>query len=175
MHKVEAIVSAHPETGARALLLFAALISFVVSVLLWFTGHKLDGIFVGIWFPRFCRSRQCSREGARDDGATAFLIGVFVTLLVSVDEPFARLPEGTFVSLLEQPEKLREIVAYHIMPGRITASDVARLTNAPTPRGHRRVGPQRHPVDAAHVLDGDVEASNGLIHVIDSVLLPGAI
>lgn len=51
MEKVHAIVAARPEVGARALLLFAAFVSFLLSVSLWFGGDKQQGIFVGLWVP----------------------------------------------------------------------------------------------------------------------------
>ena len=51
MEKVQTLVKTRPETSARALILFAAFVSFVISVALWFGGHRLEGIFVGIWVP----------------------------------------------------------------------------------------------------------------------------
>jgi len=51
MHKVLSSVGAAPEVGARSLVLFAAFVSFVVSVVLWFGGHHDQGIFVGLWVP----------------------------------------------------------------------------------------------------------------------------
>lgn len=51
MEKVQTLVRTRPETSARALILFAAFVSFVISVVLWFAGHRQEGIFVGIWVP----------------------------------------------------------------------------------------------------------------------------
>ena len=51
MEKVQTLVKTRPETSARALILFAAFVSFVISVVLWFGGHQPEGIFVGIWVP----------------------------------------------------------------------------------------------------------------------------
>ena len=51
MEKVQTLVKIRPETSARALILFAAFVSFVISVVLWFGGHRQEGIFVGIWVP----------------------------------------------------------------------------------------------------------------------------
>ena len=51
MEKVQTLVKTRPETSARALILFAAFVSFVISVGLWFGGHRQEGIFVGIWVP----------------------------------------------------------------------------------------------------------------------------
>jgi len=51
MEKVQTIVTARPEVGARTLILLAAFVSFVLSVTLWFSGHKQEGLFVGLWVP----------------------------------------------------------------------------------------------------------------------------
>jgi hypothetical protein len=51
MEKVQTLVMARPEVGARALILLAAFVSFVLSVVLWFGGDKQQGIFVGLWVP----------------------------------------------------------------------------------------------------------------------------
>jgi hypothetical protein len=51
MEKVHTLVTARPEVGARALILLAAFVSFVLSVVLWFAGDKQQGIFVGLWVP----------------------------------------------------------------------------------------------------------------------------
>ncbi|HUO70012.1 MAG TPA: hypothetical protein VMU39_04485 [Solirubrobacteraceae bacterium] len=51
MEKVQTLVKTRPEASARALILFAAFVSFVISVVLWFGGHRQEGIFVGIWVP----------------------------------------------------------------------------------------------------------------------------
>ena len=51
MEKVHTLVTARPEVGARALILLAAFVSFVLSVVLWFGGDKQQGIFVGLWVP----------------------------------------------------------------------------------------------------------------------------
>ena len=51
MEKVQTLVTARPEVGARALILIAAFVSFVLSVVLWFGGDKQQGIFVGLWVP----------------------------------------------------------------------------------------------------------------------------
>jgi hypothetical protein len=51
MEKIQSLVVARPEAGARALILLAAFVSFVLSVTLWFSGDRQEGIFVGIWVP----------------------------------------------------------------------------------------------------------------------------
>lgn len=51
MERLQSVVRSTPEVGARALILFAAFVSFVISVVLWFGGHHEQGIFVGLWVP----------------------------------------------------------------------------------------------------------------------------
>ncbi len=66
MQKVQTLIAAKPEAGARALILFAAFVSFVLSVALWFSGHKQEGIFVGLWVPSILSlGSLVSRRGER--------------------------------------------------------------------------------------------------------------
>jgi uncharacterized surface protein with fasciclin (FAS1) repeats len=107
---------------------------------------------------------------------TLALEGPF-TVFAPSDEAFAQLPEGTVDSLLAEPDTLAEVLSYHVVPGRVTAADAAALAAAPTVQGEElrvSVDGSLH-VDGAHVLSADIEAANGIIHVIDSVLLPAAI
>jgi uncharacterized surface protein with fasciclin (FAS1) repeats len=98
------------------------------------------------------------------------------TVFAPTDEAFARLPEGTVESLLDDPAKLIELLTYHVVLGRVTVADVAGFATAPTVNGADlaiSIAGGVHVADAA-VVSADVEASNGLIHVIDRVLLPAA-
>jgi transforming growth factor-beta-induced protein len=107
---------------------------------------------------------------------TLALEGPF-TVFAPSDEAFAQLPEGTVDSLLAEPDMLAEVLNYHVVPGRVTAADAAALAAAPTVQGEElrvSVDGSLH-VDGAHVLSTDIEAANGIIHVIDRVLLPAAI
>jgi uncharacterized surface protein with fasciclin (FAS1) repeats len=130
-------------------------------------------------------------ETARDAGTFTTLIAAIdraglestlasegpFTVFAPGDEAFARLPEGAVDSLLAEPDKLAEVLTYHVVPGRVTAADVVGLTTAPTVQGEElrvSVDGSVH-VDGARVLNADIEASNGLIHVIDRVLLPAGI
>jgi uncharacterized surface protein with fasciclin (FAS1) repeats len=99
------------------------------------------------------------------------------TVFAPTDEAFAKLPAGTVESLLE-PENREALVAvltYHVVPGRVTAEQVVQLDEATTVNGAdvqigtRNGGVQ---VNASNVVATDVFASNGVIHVIDAVLLP---
>ena len=99
------------------------------------------------------------------------------TVFAPTDEAFAKLPKGTLESLLkpENRAKLVDILTYHVVPGRITARQAAELPKADTVQGSSvlisaRDGNVR--VAGAKVIKADVGASNGVIHVIDTVILP---
>jgi uncharacterized surface protein with fasciclin (FAS1) repeats len=101
------------------------------------------------------------------------------TVFAPTDEAFAKLPAGTVESLLADREKLVAVLTYHVVPGRVTAGDVtgAGSLEAATVQGERLrivVRDGKVHVDGATVVTADVMASNGVIHVIDSVVLPGA-
>lgn len=97
------------------------------------------------------------------------------TVLAPTDEAFAKLPEGTVESLLEDPEALAEILKYHVIEGKAMAADVVELDSAPTLQG-QSVTIVAHSdgvtINGAKVTTTDIETSNGVIHVIDTVLLP---
>jgi uncharacterized surface protein with fasciclin (FAS1) repeats len=100
-----------------------------------------------------------------------------LTVFAPTDEAFAKLPAGTVESLLkpENTEQLRAILTYHVVPGRVTAAEVVNLTSAPTLNGRSLSISAREgkvTVDNARVVQTDIMASNGVIHVIDAVILP---
>jgi len=99
------------------------------------------------------------------------------TVFAPTDDAFAKLPHGTVETLLkpENRERLTAILTYHVVPGRVSAAQAARLTSAGTLNGQRLAIERDHGalrIDDATVISADVGASNGVIHVIDSVLLP---
>jgi uncharacterized surface protein with fasciclin (FAS1) repeats len=99
------------------------------------------------------------------------------TVFAPTDEAFARLPAGTVENLLkpENREQLRAVLTYHVVPGKVTAAQVTTLDSAKTVNGQSlriRTSGGTVSVDEAKVVTADVEASNGMIHVIDSVMLP---
>jgi uncharacterized surface protein with fasciclin (FAS1) repeats len=99
------------------------------------------------------------------------------TVFAPSDEAFAKLPEGAVQSLLAAPDTLTDVVNYHLVPGRMTAADIAGRISAETLEGED-LAISNHGViriDGARVVSGDLEASNGVIHVIDRVLLPARI
>lgn len=99
------------------------------------------------------------------------------TVFAPTDEAFARLPAGTLETLLkpENRARLQSILTYHVVPGRVMAKDVLKLHSAKSVEG-RNIAIQTMNggvmVDNAHVTKTDIETSNGVIHVIDAVMLP---
>jgi len=98
------------------------------------------------------------------------------TVFAPTDEAFAKLPEGTVESLLkpENKDRLVQILTYHVASGRLPANEVAARSGVATVEGQRLSVDTRHGVRIgnAKVVSADVSASNGIIHVIDTVLLP---
>jgi uncharacterized surface protein with fasciclin (FAS1) repeats len=97
------------------------------------------------------------------------------TVFAPTDEAFAKLPEGTVEALLEDKAKLTAILTYHVVPGKVLAADVMNLTSAKTVQGQEidiKASSEGVMVDNAKVIKTDIETSNGVIHVIDTVILP---
>jgi len=93
------------------------------------------------------------------------------------DEAFAKLPEGTIAELLKPENKgrLQGILTYHVVSGSVMAADVVKLSSAKTVQGQQvdvSVSDGAVTIDNANVIKTDIHASNGVIHVIDSVILP---
>ena len=98
------------------------------------------------------------------------------TVFAPTDEAFKKLPEGTVESLLkpENKEKLGKILAYHVLKGKVMAADVKTM-EADTAEGSKlsvKVDDGKVMVNNANVVKTDIAASNGVIHVIDTVLMP---
>ncbi len=99
------------------------------------------------------------------------------TVFAPTDEAFAKLPKGTVEDLLkpENKAKLTAILTYHVVAGKVMAADVVKLTSAKTVQGGTaKVSTMGGTVmiDASHVTTTDIAASNGVIHVIDTVMMP---
>ena len=101
------------------------------------------------------------------------------TVFAPTDEAFAKLPEGTLENLLkpENKETLAKILTYHVVPGKVMAADVVKLDGkkVDTAAGAKAtisVAGSTVMVDKAKVVKTDIECSNGVIHVIDAVILP---
>lgn len=159
------------------------IVAAVIAVVSWFTAES---------------SRAAQQEGAQNIVQTASSAGQFSTLVAAVqsaglvetlqgtgpftvfaptDAAFAKLPKGTVESLLkpENRDKLVAILTYHVVPGKVMSADLAgKKLEAKTVEG------QNVEIDAtngvmvnnATVVGADVMASNGVIHVIDTVLIP---
>ena len=112
----------------------------------------------------------------------AGLVGVLsgdgpYTVFAPTNAAFAKLPEGTVESLLkpENKDQLTAILTYHVVSGKVKAADVVKLDSAKTVEGSSvtiTATDAGVKVDAANVIMTDIAASNGVVHVIDSVLLP---
>jgi uncharacterized surface protein with fasciclin (FAS1) repeats len=101
------------------------------------------------------------------------------TVFAPTDEAFAKLPAGTVDDLLkpENKAKLTAILTYHVVPGAVTSQQVTKLSEAKTVNGSMLKISVRNGqvmINDADVMKPDIEASNGVIHVIDNVLLPPA-
>ena len=99
------------------------------------------------------------------------------TVFAPTDEAFAKLPAGTIEKLLADKKALTEVLTYHVVAGRVTAADVSKLSSAKTVQGQDvsvRVTGGKVTINDANVVKADVAASNGVIHVIDKVILPPA-
>lgn len=99
------------------------------------------------------------------------------TVFAPTDEAFAKLPAGTVQNLLlpENKDQLISVLTYHVVPGRVAAADVVNLSGAKTVQGQRidiSSTDAGVSVDNASVVSTDIQCSNGIIHVIDRVLLP---
>ena len=98
------------------------------------------------------------------------------TVFAPTDDAFAKIPPETLSELLqpENKEKLTAILTYHVVPGRVTAHEVANLNSATTLQGQTvKISKQDGvKINNAKVIAPDVEATNGMIHVIDTVLMP---
>ena len=96
------------------------------------------------------------------------------TVFAPTDEAFAKLPKGTVESLLKDKAKLTSILTYHVVSGKVMSKDVMNLKKATTVQGQdinidTESGVK---VNNANVVKADIETSNGVIHVIDTVILP---
>lgn len=99
------------------------------------------------------------------------------TVFAPTDEAFAKLPAGTLESLLANPEQLKRVLTYHVVAGKVMASDVVKLKEAKTVQGSAakiKVSGGNVMIDNAKVVKTDIVCDNGVIHVIDTVIQPKA-
>jgi uncharacterized surface protein with fasciclin (FAS1) repeats len=153
-------------------------------------------IFLAVFFLAFGTAHMKADMGGKTIVETAISAGSFNTLVTAVkaaglvetlsgegpftvfaptDDAFAKLPEGTIPALLKDKDKLTAILTYHVVAGNVMAKDVVNLTSAKTVNGQSltiMVKDGTVMVDGAKVVKTDIVCSNGVIHVIDSVVLP---
>ena len=96
------------------------------------------------------------------------------TVFAPSDEAFAKIPAETLNAVLADKEKLISILTYHVVPGKVMAADVAGMTSAETVQGGTVAidASEGVKINDATVISADIETSNGVIHVIDAVLVP---
>ena len=99
------------------------------------------------------------------------------TVFAPTDEAFAKLPAGTLADLLKPENKgrLQSVLTYHVVPGKVMSGEVVKLNSATTVEGSTiriKADSDGVMVNNAHVVKADIVASNGVIHVIDNVILP---
>ena len=152
-------------------------------------------VVMGLSFAIAPVSAETSHSATPDIVDTAVAAGSFNTLVTAVkaaglvdtlkgpgpftvfaptDEAFAKLPAGTVESLLKDKAKLTAILTYHVVPGKILASDVVSKKELETVQG-QSLKVSAHSgvrVDNANIVKTDIVCSNGVIHVIDSVVIP---
>jgi uncharacterized surface protein with fasciclin (FAS1) repeats len=97
-----------------------------------------------------------------------------LTVFAPTDEAFAKLPDGTIETLLNDKERLTEILTYHVLADKVMSNEVVNIKNATTANGKKISINSKEciKIDNANVIKTDIECSNGVIHVIDTVLIP---
>jgi uncharacterized surface protein with fasciclin (FAS1) repeats len=101
------------------------------------------------------------------------------TVFAPTDDAFAKLPTGTVESLLKDIPRLKSILTYHVVAGKVTAAEVVKMKTAKTVEGENLKidastwhGHSMPKINDAQILKADIMADNGVIHVIDKVLMP---
>jgi uncharacterized surface protein with fasciclin (FAS1) repeats len=97
------------------------------------------------------------------------------TVFAPTDEAFAAVPKETLDALLKDQKQLAAVLTYHVVPGKVLAADVVKVDSAKTVQGQKvmiKVAKGAVKVNNANVVTTDIICSNGVIHVIDAVLLP---
>ena len=97
------------------------------------------------------------------------------TVFAPTDDAFAKIPADQLNAILADKDKLTAILTYHVVPGKVLAADVVKLTSAKTVQGSEvtiSINKDGVKVDNANVIKTDIKASNGVIHVIDTVIIP---
>ena len=161
----------------RVLTLAAALFgAFALPVTAFAGHHEVKGDIVDVAVAAGSFETLAAALGAADLVSTLKGDGPF-TVFAPTDAAFAKLPAGTVESLLapENKAQLTAILTYHVVAGKVKAKDVVELTSATTVNGAEvaiAVNDGNVTINNAKVIKTDIGASNGVIHVIDTVILP---
>ena len=153
---------------------FTAAVALITSASLAATSLATDIVDTAVAAGKF--KTLAAALGAADLVETLKGDGPF-TVFAPTDEAFAKLPKGTVEELLkpENKGKLAGILTYHVVPGKVMAKQVVGVTGANTVNGQRvdvKVDGSNVMIDGAKVVTTDIECDNGVIHIIDSVILP---
>lgn len=153
---------------------FIALFTFILPAQAYNKGMQEDIVDVAVGNGSF--NTLVAAVQAADLVDTLKGDGPF-TVFAPTDEAFAKLPKGTVEALLlpENKDKLVAVLTYHVVSGKVMAADVVKLDRATTVQGQDvmiKVMDGKVMVDNANVAAADVIASNGVIHVIDQVIIP---
>jgi uncharacterized surface protein with fasciclin (FAS1) repeats len=138
------------------------------------TIEAQDGDIVAVAQAAGSFETLLAAASAADLVATLQSEGPF-TIFAPTDEAFARIPKADLDALLNDKEALKKVLLYHVVPGKVTASQVVNLRAAETAAGQSvsiDVVDGAVKVGGATVVSTDIEATNGVIHVIDQVILP---
>ena len=165
-----------PRTLGMAMALVAGLTTFASAADKCTAGKHKDIVATAVDAGAFNTLAAALKAGD--------LVGVLqgkgpFTVFAPTDEAFAKLPKETLESLLkpENKDQLVAILTYHVVPGKVMASDVVKLSSAETVNGKSvtiKVVDGKVQIDGATVVKTDIACSNGVIHIIDSVILPTA-
>jgi uncharacterized surface protein with fasciclin (FAS1) repeats len=152
------------------------MIMFVVSATAFASSHKKTADIVDTAVSAGSFNTLVAAVKAADLVDTLKGEGPF-TVFAPTDDAFAKLPAGTVDDLLkpENKEKLQAVLLYHVVPGKVMAADVVGMDSAKTAGGKSFTISQKDGgvfVDNAKVIKTDIACSNGVIHVIDTVMLP---
>ena len=157
---------------AMAVLVLATLVPAFGSAPAGASDEKKDIVATAVEAGSF--KTLAAALGAADLVKTLQGPGPF-TVFAPTDEAFAKLPAGTVDALLKDVPKLKGILTYHVVAGDVRAAQVVKMTGAKTLQGQElriAVADGKVKVDGASVVKTDIVCSNGVIHVIDAVLLP---
>lgn len=175
MHEQLAPSIFHEETTMKAKILILSLtLALITSMPAHSAHHEKDIVDTAVGAGSF--NTLVAAVQAADLVETLKSEGPF-TVFAPTDEAFAKLPEGTIDDLLkpENKEKLQAILLYHVVPGKVMAADVVNVTSAKTANDMSlavMVDGKTVKINEAQVIQTDIMTSNGVIHVIDTVLIP---